>query len=820
MTGALTREQAEAAAATAAAERDAIQANLLDLDGSLGKRLLAGATLTGESRTRWAAAEVRLAALWELFTAYSAVVDGAVDAVASSHRSAARLAAATALLTEASVQLAGGSSPLAERGLTGTGEVRLTLAAAVRDMKLAFADVVGVVTAAENVWNEVTDELQRASTDLAEARQQAGGLADDALNGALAAADASLSQLRDLLNTDPLALWQGGRVDTARLERLRRQAAAVVAQAAELQRLRADADRRIAAAAKTVAAARGAREDAAAALDRAAAKIAAAAPPGPLPDVDGLAGRLAGLNGLKAAGRWARLASELDVIENQAAAVAGQCREAERSALALLDRRDELRGLLDAYRARAAEEQLKLIDMGGVRRIDDDDSPIYGTVGYQAPEIETDGPSPSSDLYTVGRALAVLTFEFTGYQGKYAHALPDPATVPLLAEQESFLRALRRATDPDPGRRFASAGEMADQLTGVLREVLAVADERPRPAFSVLFSPELQAIGVAATWAGSAAPGTQVRPQASQVVAGLPVPQVDSSDPAVGYLATLSALDPAQLTAALAAAADGAQGTPAAVAESAETRLALARARIVTGDLAGAETVLAELAAADPDDWRVGWYAGLRELAAERHASARAAFDAACDALPGELAPKLALGFAAEATADLAAATRYFRRVWTVDRSYVSAAFGLARARLQADDRAGAVAALAAVPETSSHYVAAQIAVLGIRLAPGRGQSYVSADDLRDADARLGLLKLDDALREQLTTEVLRAALNSALAGQPLGSGRLAGCELTERALRFGLEKGYRALARLAPDRRRRIELVDLANYVRPRTWS
>jgi serine/threonine-protein kinase PknG len=62
------------------------------------------------------------------------------------------------------------------------------------------------------------------------------------------------------------------------------------------------------------------------------------------------------------------------------------------------------------------EEQLKLIDMGGVRRIDSDEA-IYGTVGYQAPEIEADGPSVSSDLYTVGRALAVMTFEFRGFQG-------------------------------------------------------------------------------------------------------------------------------------------------------------------------------------------------------------------------------------------------------------------------------------------------------------------------------------------------------------------------------------------------------------------
>ena len=33
------------------------------------------------------------------------------------------------------------------------------------------------------------------------------------------------------------------------------------------------------------------------------------------------------------------------------------------------------------------EDQLKLIDMGAVRRMDDDESAIYGTVGYQAPEV-------------------------------------------------------------------------------------------------------------------------------------------------------------------------------------------------------------------------------------------------------------------------------------------------------------------------------------------------------------------------------------------------------------------------------------------------
>jgi serine/threonine-protein kinase PknG len=469
------------------------------------------------------------------------------------------------------------------------------------------------------------------------------------------------------------------------------------------------------------------------------------------------------------------------------------------------------------------EEQLKLIDLGGVRRIDDDDSPIYGTIGFQAPEIADVGPSLSSDLYSVGRALAVLSFEFSGYQStEYAFALPDPATVPLLAEQESFYRALRRATATDPVHRFGSASAMAEQLTGVLREVLAVGDQHPRPAFSSLFSPELQAIGVASALLDEAdtALAQQPPPPLREIVAGLPVPQVDSADPAAGYLATLSTVDPAQRIAALRAAISAEQSSPAGTAGSAETRLALARSLIVAGDLAGAGPVLTELATSDLADWRTGWYQGLRQLAAGNPGDARITFDAVYDALPGELAPKLALGFAAEAARDGAAAARWFELVWTVDRSYVSAAFGLARTRLQANDRAGAIAALAAVPETSSHYVAAQIAAVRIQVAPDRGQDSVPADDLQRAGRRLSRLKLDPGRQLRLEAEVLRAALDCAAEGGLTSGGELLGCDLTERSLRFGLEKAYRAQARLAPDSRRRIELVDRANDVRPRTWS
>jgi serine/threonine-protein kinase PknG len=532
------------------------------------------------------------------------------------------------------------------------------------------------------------------------------------------------------------------------------------------------------------------------------------------------------------------------------------------------------------------EEQLKLIDLGAVRYIDDEDGPTYGTVGYQAPEIEADGPSPSSDLYTVGRTLAVLTFDFAGFQGKYKYRLPE--SEPLLVQQESYARLLRRATHPDAARRFRSAGEMAEQLTGVLREVLSAADGQPRPAFSGLFSAELRAVGTdlspahgdgtgpgngngSGNGTGPAngrAGGVVAPPPAAEVVAGLPAPLADGTDPAAGYLATLGGLDPVHQAQALLGAVTGDAGVPPAVAGSAETRLALVRALIASGDQQTARAYLAELSAAgspapvlapgsapapaaastpssvagasagrsapagpsagDAGDWRVTWYAGLCELAAGRPDLARAAFSAVCDELPGELAPKLALGFAAEAAGDLAAARHYFQLVWTIDQAYVSAGFGAARTALASGDRVAAIAAVAAVPETSSHHAAAQIAAVRLLVAGGAG---LSAADLSQADLRLGRLALDDKdpRRHQLTVEILRAALDwvSAVPAAPrpggqagrsaAGGERILGYEPNERALRFGLERGYRALASLLPERR--VELVDMANSVRPRTW-
>ncbi|EDY42334.2 serine/threonine protein kinase [Streptomyces sp. SPB074] len=570
------------------------------------------------------------------------------------------------------------------------------------------------------------------------------------------------------------------------------------------------------------------------------------------------------------------------------------------------------------------EDQLKLIDMGAVRRADDEESAIYGTVGYQAPEVAEVGPSVASDLYTVARTLAVLAFDFQGYTTVYVDSLPDPAQVPVFQEFESFYRLLVRATDPDPAGRFASAEEMAEQLTGVLREIVARRTGRPRPALSTHFGPELRvtdaelflpaggavsALGVRETGSGPdtgggpggkgwrrsrtrpaaevagrplaraavttgtappAGPGTapggpaaapaafgaapaqppaQPAPSPSPALPGLPaqpgspplpalpaasptspasalrplrvpeaalalpVPRVDANDPSAGFLAGLHTAVHSELISALGNA-------PVA---SPEVRLREVRARLEMGQPDSAGRSLDDLERGFPEDWRVVWYRGLASLVTGELDRAALSFDAIYDAFPGEAAPKLALALCAEALGQLDNAVEYYRLVWQTDPGYVSAAFGLARVLFAAGERGAAVEALETVPESSAHHAAAGIAATRARLR-GRAPGQTPLADLRAAAARVGELgEAVDAVRAQtLTAEVLGAALDWVLSGRhgaEQREGGLLGCPLDERGLRFGLERAFRTLARLAGDGGERIELVERANRLRPRTW-
>jgi hypothetical protein len=359
MTRVMTRAEALAAQEQRAAERDQIQANLLELDGSFGKRLLERGSLAGTTKLSWDAASAELAALWETFASYAEVVRRAGELLASTrHPSVALLAKVSELLSGASVQLAGTLVPLDARQLTSAAQPteQATLATAVERMTTGFRSVMAIVGATERVWNEVSEHVDGIDGVLGPALRLADAVADAELSSALSVADAELRRIRAVLTTDPLSLWHGDGVDTTGFDDLLRRAKRAATRASEVARLKQDADRRIAETAVKVDAAKECEAEAERLRAEAAQKIAADELPGAPSATAQLATRLAGLNDMKTAGQWQRLAAELEAIETDAVAAAAQWVDTGRTAQALLDQRNELRGLLDAYRAKAARQ--------------------------------------------------------------------------------------------------------------------------------------------------------------------------------------------------------------------------------------------------------------------------------------------------------------------------------------------------------------------------------------------------------------------------------------------------------------------------------
>ncbi|MFI7673756.1 tetratricopeptide repeat protein [Actinophytocola sp. NPDC049390] len=447
------------------------------------------------------------------------------------------------------------------------------------------------------------------------------------------------------------------------------------------------------------------------------------------------------------------------------------------------------------------EEQLKLIDLGAVRHMDDEDSAVYGTIGYQAPEIAATGPSIASDLYTLGRTLAVMTFPFD-FQRGHVDRLPNPAEEPLLAAHDSYHRFLLRATASSPAARFTSAEEMKDQLTGVLREVLATEDGMPRPGVSAEFTPERRSFGIDT--------GFAAEPALPSLVRALPMPKVDGTDAAAAFLATVTATEPGALI-------DELRHAPTA---SVEVRLRIARAHLEAGDVTTATERLDDLARDALDlerQWLIDWYRGMAALAAANARGASQFLDRVYSAVPGEAAPKLALAVCAEALGDHATADRFYRLVWRTDRAYVSAAFGLARALLARGERLEAYDVLCSVPETSNHHTAARLAAADI-LVRNVPPAQLTEEHLTSASALLSALELPAEPRARASERLLTAAFEWVTQGGRSG-GTVLGCPMRENDLRVALEGCYRTLARHADNTRERIALVDSANQIRPRTW-
>jgi serine/threonine-protein kinase PknG len=435
-------------------------------------------------------------------------------------------------------------------------------------------------------------------------------------------------------------------------------------------------------------------------------------------------------------------------------------------------------------------DDLKLIDLGGVRRMDDDDSAIFGTLGYQAPEVAEQGVSVASDIYTIGRSLVVLTTEFRGYQTTYVDSLPPVEETPVFARYDSFYRLLLKACAKSPDDRFASADELRVQMLGVLREVVAQDAKTGRAttsATSLLFEEPSISTDRLEWWS-------------------LPRLRPDPHDPQAALVRDVRAMEPHERFEAL-RAADPA--TP-------DVQLELARTALDRGDNAMVEAVTNNLLREDPWEWRAVWIQGLAALARRDNAAAQAAFNAVYGQVPGELAPKLGLAFACEVSGEGPIADSLYAVCARTDGNYTPVgAFGMARVRQATGNVTGAVDALDLIPTSSRAYAPARQQRGRLLAESGQGLPALT-EALRSVDG----VPIDPTDKAQLKVAVLERALAwvSSPQGGPNKGVTLAGHPATVSGVRQGLEAAYRQLAAVTPDEGERVALIDRANSVRP--WS
>lgn len=455
-------------------------------------------------------------------------------------------------------------------------------------------------------------------------------------------------------------------------------------------------------------------------------------------------------------------------------------------------------------------DRVKLVDLGAVTPI----GPAAGgrawaTRGFAAPEILRDGPSAASDVYCVGRTLALLTapFEMADADGATL-PLPLPTEEPVFAAYESFYRLLLRATAPDPHDRFGSVGRFADQLTGVLREVVAIDRGVRSSAPSTLFTAEHSVVGSA-----------QDATQPAAAALALPAPRPEENEPAAALLETAASAPPAEAVRLLSAAPP----------HTAEVAYKLALAQVALGDLPAARAAV-QTQDGGPRDWRTTWYGAVLDLADGRPQDAWPAFAAIRDALPGEAAPKLALAACAEASGRYELARHYYATVWNTDDTYVGAAFGVARCEMAAasaagapgsapDAARGAIGVLESIPDRLHHHVTARVEALRLRL----GHPGLDLDGLRDIVSRLEALKIDDEQSLHLEIRLwgaARASLRDGRLGTPsvAASELLLGVRLTDHEIGRALERCHLLLRRYAPTRREVAAHARTARLARPRT--
>ncbi|HEX5401807.1 MAG TPA: hypothetical protein VFX16_05855 [Pseudonocardiaceae bacterium] len=348
---------------------DRIADALVALEAHPGYSFLQGGTLTGGTDELWRTTRADIAVLYQQFGFYRSVLDKAREVRARRNRpGAAELAELTTLLRGSAVELATEEIPLGRRNLTGPTSIthRMTLAELVASMDRSYQRASDVVVAADDVWTAAVRLLDPLDERLDQARELSASLglgeARHPLFTELDTIGGRLSTLRARAFADPLSLYTGepgnGRPNLGEADDLTARLASVRTELDALATVRADLDQSLARAGTAIDAVVADEAAARAAYDVVLEKIASPAIASVPDGAPALRAELAGVTALVTGHDWPRVSAALTALAAATGAAADRARDVRDTADALLGRRAELRGRLDAYRVKAAQLRL------------------------------------------------------------------------------------------------------------------------------------------------------------------------------------------------------------------------------------------------------------------------------------------------------------------------------------------------------------------------------------------------------------------------------------------------------------------------------
>lgn len=359
------REDVDRALARLGAEHEAVESSLLALQDHSGRRLLEGAELTGVTKQRWAETDAAISVLWTHFEAYTEALTAARELRA--HRrwpTQTELARLTDLLRGEGVTVTGAAVPDHARSLTGPAKLteQLSLEAALERMNRWYDQAMEMVAAADSVWSALPAriDLLAAETRRVQSLAHAVGVRPGThpSGDELEQLTGELAELRAQTVSDPLAFWRAapapGRPDTERYDRAGRQLEGIRREVEAVMHVRDDAEHRLlrlrdvlSRADRTLTEARSARVEV-------LSKILASDVPAVSGPAAALHEQFAAAEEFSRTAQWHRLSPLLDSLEEHADDELLRARDSLTAVTAPLAVRAELRGRLDAYRAKVA----------------------------------------------------------------------------------------------------------------------------------------------------------------------------------------------------------------------------------------------------------------------------------------------------------------------------------------------------------------------------------------------------------------------------------------------------------------------------------